>query len=119
MNWKDTKLGLFSAGAGVGLFGGSGILIMGREVIGLIAFLLGVWNLYFMFIHLDMEEMKAREFAMKYPGFALILLSTYLFWGWGYSIGNFAIFSAALLLVYAGLDFRRRRFMLDKKKWSE
>ncbi|MBU4266403.1 MAG: hypothetical protein KKE96_04155 [Candidatus Altiarchaeota archaeon] len=109
MKWKDIKLGLFSAGAGVGLFGGSGLLLMGKGMIGLIAFLLGVWNFYLMFIHLDMEELKAREFALKYPGFAFILLSTYVLGEKGYTVGNFVTFLAALLLVYVGLDFRRRR----------
>lgn len=109
MNWNDIKLGLFSAGAGVGLFGGSGLLLTGNGLIGLIAFLLGIWNLYFMLIHLDMEELKAREFSVKYPGFALILLSTYVIGEKGYTIGNFMAFSVALLFVYAGLDFRRRR----------
>jgi len=106
----DIKLGLFSAGAGVGLSGGSGLLLTGSGVIGLVAFLLGVWNLYLMLIHLDTEELKAREFALKYPGFALLLLSTYVLGEKGYTIGNFITFSVALLLVYAGLDFRRKRF---------
>jgi len=64
MNWKDIQLGLFSAGAGVGLFWGSGLLLMGKGMIGLLAFLLGIWNLYLMLIHLNMEGLKAREFAL-------------------------------------------------------
>lgn len=107
MRWENVKLGLFSAGAGIGLLGGSASILWGDQVIGVLAFLLGVWNLYFMLLILDLEEMKAREFTMKYPGFALLLIEIMAH---DTAFGSFMIFSLGLLMVYVGLDARRKRF---------